>query len=87
MNARMKTLRKFYSLLGRSGTVSEPFSYIVPDTSVTSAMTHEYLGNNVVVPIPNSIDGYTITELGPFTFLNHTNTVSVTIPDSVERID
>ena len=86
MNYRMKTLRKFYNLLGRS-SAQEPFSYIVNNAAETEAMTLEYLGNNTDVAIPSTIDGITITEIGPFTFLNHTDVTSIVIPNSVEKLD
>lgn len=86
MNPRMKTLRKFYSLLGHN-SAQEPFSYIVNNAAETEAMTLEYLGSNTDIKIPSTIDGITITEIGPVTFLNHTDITSVVIPNSVDTLD
>lgn len=88
MNNRMKLLRRYYDLLGfGQGGPIEPFSYIVNNDLGTTAMTLEYLGNNTSVVIPSNIEGYDITEIGPFTFVNSQNITSSRIPDSAIKID
>lgn len=47
---------------------------------------YAYLGESDDVLIPGEIDGYAVTEIGPFAFRNRTDITSVVIPDSVTYI-
>ncbi|MDO4847350.1 MAG: leucine-rich repeat protein [Clostridiaceae bacterium] len=47
---------------------------------------YSYQGNDTVVTIPSTIDGYTVKELGAFSMSGLTNVTKITVPDSVESI-
>jgi len=43
-------------------------------------------GGAVAVVIPDTTNGYPVTTIGTYAFLNNTNVTSVTIPNSVTSI-
>lgn len=47
---------------------------------------YSYQGNDTVVTIPSTIDGYTVKELGAFSMSGLTSVTKITVPDSVESI-
>jgi hypothetical protein len=47
---------------------------------------YSYQGDDTVVTIPSTIDGYTVKELGAFSMSGLTNVTKITVPDSVESI-
>jgi len=56
-----------------------------------NAVITGYTGNETVLKIPDTIDGYTVVEIGEYAFYRKYEltsvTISVTIPDSVTAID
>lgn len=86
MNTRMKTLRKYYNLLGHNSGF-EPFAYSENNVAGTEVTTYKYLGNSTNVNIQSTIDGKTITEIGAFTFMDMTDIHGATIPNSVTKIN
>ena len=61
------------------------FKYEADFYNNTCALT-EYLGNDTVVNVPESIDGYRVVSLGSECFLRKTNVVKVNIPSTVKSI-
>ena len=45
-----------------------------------------YQGNDTVVTIPSTIDGYTVKEIGAFSMSGLTNVTKITVPNSVDNI-
>ena len=52
----------------------------------SSAKLTKYTGTDEELEIPDSIDGYTVTELGEFLFYKNTSIKYVTIPDTVVKV-
>ena len=52
-----------------------------------NAVITEYTGNETVLKIPDTIDGYTVVEIEEYAFGYKDSLTSVTIPDSVTAID
>ena len=60
-----------------------PFTYNVVDNS---AVITAYLGNYSVLVIPETIDGYCVTEIADSVFSGNTKLTSVYVPNGVKKI-
>ena len=61
----------------------DDFEYTISDGKVTIT---DYYGERPNVIIPDTIEGYPVTEIGSWAFYNCTSLTSITIPDSVTAI-
>ena len=52
----------------------------------TSVMVSEYLGTKERVVIPQEVDGYTVTQIGPSAFENNISLKSIDLPDTIAVI-
>lgn len=95
MNALVKIGGKNYVIeAGMEGTAprsyliweEKEFTYEVNDDNQTAVLT-KYTGMDTSLEIPREIDGYTITEIGRICFYQRHELKSVTIPDTVKKID
>ena len=66
--------------------VSEGLAYSVNDDDTTCTITGMGTCADTEVVIPGKIDGYTVTSIGMYAFLECNNVISITIPDSVTSI-
>lgn len=60
------------------------FQYEILDEGTAKII--DYLGNEREIEIPYEVDGYSVTSIGDRVFLDCTNLISITIPDTVESI-
>jgi hypothetical protein len=67
-----------------AATPPNEFSYITNNNSITIT---GYTGPSGFVVIPETINGYSVTSVGQGAFVDDTNLISVTIPDSVTNIE
>lgn len=65
-----------------TGEVPESMGYTYREENGEITITG-YTGDDSILEIPSQIDGKPVTEIGMHAFLENTNLVSVTIPDSV----
>ena len=68
-----------------SANTSDGFEYTVNDDGVTATIT-QYTGNESDLTIPDTIDGYSTTAIGDWSFEWCSSLTSVIIPDSVTSI-
>ena len=60
------------------------FTYTV--CGENSASITGYTGSEGVIEIPDTVDGYTVTEIGPYSFAENSVITQVTVPESVGLI-
>jgi hypothetical protein len=85
MNPRMKFLRRY--IIGSTAPTppqADLFTYV--ELSDTMLMTKSYIGSNNSPTVPNYYNGYDVVYVGPETFNNDTNVISVTISSGIEGI-
>ncbi len=67
-------------------SANETYGSFVYTVSGTDVIITDYTGTNASVFIPESIDGYTVTEIGDNAFQDCTSIIRVTIPETVTSI-
>lgn len=85
MNLRMKRLKRFYLSIP-TATAAE-FTYYFNSDENNTITTDYYYGTNENVKVPSKIDGFTVTEVGPYTFsLGSLKTEEMEKPDNAQDI-
>lgn len=67
-----------------AATPPNDFTYVTNGNSITIT---GYTGPGGFVVIPDTIDGYSVNDIGPDAFTDNTNLVSITIPWSVTNVE
>ena len=67
-------------------TTDDGFEFTVLDSTAGTAKITGYKGTKTDLVFPETVDGYTVTEIGYSAFCNKTTIKSVVIPDTVTRI-
>lgn len=68
------------------GTSDSRFEYTVNEDG-TSITINKYLGTDTEIVIPNTIDGYSITNIGKLAFSDCTKLINIVLPDTVTSLE
>ena len=85
MTPRIEILKKYY--LSIPTKLPPQFYYFVTGSSPNTCTVYLYYGRKAKLDMDDSIDGNIITEIEATTFNSNEKLKSITIPNSVTRID
>ncbi len=68
------------------GSTSGDYEYIINDGGATATITGYHGAGSEVMTVPDAIDGYPVTGIGPLAYYNIPELVTVSIPESITDI-
>ncbi len=74
----------YYNCTGIGGTTDDGFEWLLLYDG-TAVITH-YLGEETDVTVPATVNGYTVSKIGPYAFYDMSSIKAITLPDTITEI-